>query len=768
MENFIEKVLKFLKENPRYKKRIEHIEILPQKNPIFGEVKKAFSTKINNYLNKKKIKLYNHQCEAIEALIEGENVIITTSTSSGKTLSFTIPIFEKLNQDKNATALYLYPTKALANDQLKVIKEFENLSGISVNPAIYDGDTPSSKRGKIRESSRIIISNPYEFHQTLPWHYKWENFLSNLKFIVLDEAHRYRGVFGSNVAFLIRRLKRICNFYGSNPQFVISTATIANPLEFANKLVGLEFTLINKDGSPKGKKYFIFYNPYYDGAGEFSTHQEAKDLLLLFVKNNLQTLCFTSSRKMAELIILWAKEELKEKEPNLISKITSYRAGYLPSERREIENNLKNGILKGITSTNALELGIDIGSLDSVIISGYPGTIISTWQQIGRAGRGNRDSIAVLIAFQNPLDQYFMKHPKIFFEKSHENAIIDLSNPYIVSGHLLCAASELPIKLPEDELYFGKKTREFLEALRKEGLVEKTKNGWVYIGKTRATLGVSLDNISSSIFKVISNGKVIETMDRLQAFREAHKGAVFLHQGETYIVEKLDLEKGIVQVEKKEVDYHTEALKNVEIKILEEIKKKEIGSFSVCLGRVNVKEQYTEYKIMKYDKVIGKEELDLPPLEFKTLSLWFSLPEIQEKIWKKRKEDKKIKKNSENVLECFMGGLHGAEHAMIGVIPFYVMCDRWDIGGVSTPFHPDTIQPTIFIYDGFEGGIGLVEKAFDLIREIVKMTYELVRNCPCENGCPSCIFSPKCGNENEPLDKIATISILEEILLLMK
>jgi DEAD/DEAH box helicase domain-containing protein len=770
----IEAVVNALKRESRYRDRVEHIEVLPSKNPVYGELKRRLSKSIKNYLFKKGIKLYKHQCDAIESLRAGKNVVITTPTASGKTLAFNIPIFEKLEQNETATALYLYPTKALANDQLKVINEFEQLSRIKVTPNVYDGDTPPSKKPKIREASRIIISNPYELHQTLPWHYKWQKFFSNLHFIVVDEAHRYRGVFGSNVALLIRRLRRICSSYGSNPQFVLSTATLANPIEFSEKLVGVKFELICDDGSPRGKKYFIFYNPYFDGVGTLSTHQETKDLFLFFVRKNLQTLCFTISRKTAELITLWSKKELKESEPYLMDKITAYRAGYLPEERREIEKNLKNGVLRGVTSTNALELGIDVGTLDSVIISGYPGTIISTWQQAGRAGRGNNESIAVLIAFQDPLDQYLMRHPEVFFDKPHEHAIIDLSNPYILSGHLMCAASEMPIRLEDDGIYFVDDTEDVLKALETHGLVQNTPNGWVYPGKGRATEAVSLDNISSDIFKVICEGEILETMDRTQAYREAHKGAVLLHQGETYVVEDLDLKNSVVQAKKRDVEYYTEAMKIVDIAISEEIEKKEVGDLIVYFGEVEVNEEYVGYKIMKYDKVVGMERLDLPPLSFKTMGLWFIVPEdIEEKVWKERKKDEdireKLNQGTEKGLkgESFAGGLHGIEHAMIGIMPFHVMCDRWDIGGVSTPNHPDTNKPTVFIYDSFEGGIGLIEKAFELIIEIVKMTYDLVKECKCEDGCPVCIYSPKCGNDNRPLDKKGTVLLLRELLLKM-
>jgi len=752
----VERVIGALEGGPRYKDRIAHIEVLPAREPTYGEIKKELPINLQRYLAKKRITLYQHQCDALNALRSGKNVVITTPTASGKTLAFNVPIFETLLQDECATALYLYPTKALSNDQLKVIKEFERLSGTLVHPDVYDGDTPTSKRPKIRETARIVISNPYELHHVLPWHYKWQKFLSNLKFVVIDEGHIYRGVFGSNVAFLFRRLRRLCNLYGSDPQFILSTATLANPIELGEKLVGCSFDLIAQDGSPKGKKYFIFYNPYFDGSnsGEYSTHQETKSLLLFFVRSHLQTLCFTVSRKMAELIALWSKMEVKEAEPYLVDKITAYRAGYLPAERREIENNLKNETLLGVTSTNALELGIDIGSLDSVIISGYPGTIISTWQQAGRAGRGIEESITTLVAFQNPLDQYFMKHPEIFFGKSHEHAIIDLSNYYIVLGHLMCAAAEAPITVADGESFFGDTCEEGLRELERQGLVQNTLRGWVYSGKGRATEVVRLDALSSDTFKVICNGKLMETIDRIQAYREAHNGAVLLHQGETYIVEDFDLNGATVQVKKREVDFHTEPMKTVDIEILQEIEQKKIGEFVVSFGDVKVTERYVGYKILRYDRVMGIETLHLPPLHFKTAGLWFTVPDDVRTATKEAHVD-------------FAGGLHGVEHAMIGIMPFYVMCDRWDIGGVSTPHHPDTANPTVFIYDGFEGGIGLTEKAFELIENIIKMTLELVRDCNCESGCPACIFSPKCGNENEPLDKKGTILLLEKLLGMM-
>ncbi len=453
--------------------------MLPAREPVYGEVS-DLESKVEAYLQLKAIQLYQHQSDARTALRAGKNVVITTPTASGKTLAFNIPIFEELERDHSATALYVFPTKALSNDQLKVLEELERICGIPVNPHVYDGDTPSYKRPKIRTTARIVITNPYELHHVLPWHYKWQRFLAHLKFIVLDEAHVYRGVFGSNVALLVRRLRRLCAYYGSDPQFVISTATLANPIEFGERLTGTTFDLITRDGSPRERKYFVLYNPYAHGIGTRSAHREVEDVFLLFIRNKLQTLCFTPSRKMAELIALWARNDVREMTPSLAERIAAYRAGYLPATRREIEARLKSGSLAGITSTNALELGIDIGSLDAVIMAGYPGTIISTMQQAGRAGRGKGESVATLVGFHDPLDQYFMKHPHALFGGSHEHAIIDLSNEYVTTGHAMCAAAELPLRLPHDEAYFPTLLSASLEELERQGLAKNTASGWVY------------------------------------------------------------------------------------------------------------------------------------------------------------------------------------------------------------------------------------------------------------------------------------------------
>jgi DEAD/DEAH box helicase domain-containing protein len=738
-----------------YKQQIVHVEEIPSREATYGELEKPLPECIQSYLTRKSIKLYLHQACAINKIRQGKNVVIVTPTASGKTLSFNLPVFEALCTNKASTALYLYPTKALTNDQLKVLRELEKETSINAFPNVYDGDTPSHQRSNIRESSNIILSNPYGLHKYLSWHYKWRNFFCNLKFIIIDEGHVYRGVFGSNVAMLIRRLLRICERYGSNPQIIVSSATIANPEEHAQRLTGKSFEVVTNDGSARGKKYFLFWNPPFTDALRAirrSTHQETKDLFVLSISENLQTLCFTVSRQMAELIVRWSREDLKRKRalPGMAESVTAYRAGYLPQERRIIEDKLRTKTLVGVASTNALELGIDIGSLDSIIISGYPGTVISTWQQAGRGGRTNADSIVTLVAFQNPLDQYFMKHPKAFFGRPHEQAIIDLHNQYISLGHIMCAASELPIT-EEDHKYFPGVLSESLTALEKEKLVRNTASGWIYSGTARPADIVNLNNISNKIVTVICNGQVLETLELTKAYEEAHEGAVLLHQGETYVVEDLNLRTLIASVTKKDVSYNTEPRKTVDIDIKKKFLEKNIG-IQVGLGEVQVTERYHQFVIKNNEVVLGVEPLNLPPLTFTSVGTWFTIPEeIKNEIQHKQQLD-------------FAGGLHAVEHAMIAMAPLYAMCDRWDIGGVSTPVHQDTEQPTIFIYDGFEGGIGISETLYAMIEKLFTATLQLITNCECTEGCPSCIYSPKCGNENKPLDKRAAKIILKKIL----
>ena len=746
------------KNDVRYRENIAHIETIPAKDASFKKVD-DLDDKIIDYLNSKDVKLYKHQAETYEAIKDGENVIITTPTASGKTLAFNLPIMETMIEDCDATALYIYPAKALSNDQLHVLENLEDQLGITINPRTYDGDTPRDQKKGIRENSRIVLTNPYQLHLILSWHHQWSRFYKNLRYIVIDEAHYYKGVFGSNVAFLIKRLKRIANFYGSYPQFILSSATLANPLELANRLTGEDFVLVDDDTSPSGEKDFILYNPFKNYVRNKaytqnapSVHMETENIFMYMMLKNIQTLCFTVSRKTTELIAMWAKKDMTQVKGKLAHRIAAYRAGYRPEERREIEEGLKSGKYLGVTCTNALELGINIGSLDAVIISGYPGTMISTWQQSGRAGRSNQKSIAILIAFENQLDQYFMNNPKFFFDKPHENAIIDLTNPILQEAHLLCAAKELPLKRGEAEKYFGISQNVIDKLVSKKDLFENHNGDFMYPYDDNPAMDHSLDQISSEEFKVMNNGRLLETMERSQVYREAHEGAILINKGDTYVVNSVNLNRGYVNVSKQTVDYHTMVLNKTEINIKKKLSKTKYGDLTIHFGELTVSEDYFKYKKMHFSKAIGTYPLDLPPLKFNTKGLWFTIP-------------KNVKDTLDDMFpneeEVFAGGLHGAEHALIGLFPLHTMCDRFDIGGLSTNYHEDTQEATIFIYDGYEGGIGITEKAVDVFVDLLNSTIDLLNNCQCQSGCPACIYSPKCGNDNKPLHKNATKYILE-------
>ena len=746
------------KNDVRYRENIAHIETIPAKEASFKKVDNL-NEKIVDYLDSKDVMLYKHQAETYEAIKDGENVIITTPTASGKTLAFNLPIMETMIEDKDATALYIYPAKALSNDQLHVLENLEEELDIKIKPRTYDGDTPREDKRGIREKSRIVLTNPYQLHLILSWHHQWSRFYKNLRYIVIDESHYYKGVFGSNVAFLIKRLKRIANFYGSYPQFILSSATLANPLELANRLTGEDFVLVDDDTSPSGEKDFILYNPFKNylrnkvyTQNAPSVHMETENIFMYMMLKNIQTLCFTISRKTTELIAMWAKKDMTQVIGKLAHRIAAYRAGYRPTERREIEEGLKSGKYLGVTCTNALELGINIGSLDAVIISGYPGTMISTWQQAGRAGRSNQKSIAILIAFENQLDQYFMNNPKFFFDKPHENAIIDLSNPILQEAHILCAAKELPLKRGEAEKYFGVSQNVVDKLVSIKYLQENHRGDFMYPYDDNPAMDHSLDQISSEEFKVMNNGILLETMERSQVYREAHEGAILINKGDTYVVNSINLKRGYVNVSKENVEYHTMVLNKTETKIKKKLSKTKYGDLTIHFGELTVSEDYFKYKKMHFSKPIGTYLLDLPPLKFNTKGLWFTIP-------------KSVKDTLEDMFpneeEVFAGGLHGAEHALIGLFPLHTMCDRFDIGGLSTNFHEDTQEATIFIYDGYEGGIGITEKAVDVFVDLLDSTIDLLNNCTCKKGCPSCIYSPKCGNDNKPLHKGATIYILE-------
>ncbi len=756
--------LNHLTAHPSYVDQIAHIEHLPSHEAVYGELEAPLPLALEERLKDEgRLPLYRHQAEAVNHIRSGDNVMVATPSASGKTLCYNIPVLEKLLADPRARALYLYPTKALAQDQLRSLR---GLSGALLSPvdfAIFDGDTPYAERASVRKHARVILSNPDMLHVgILPNHRSWSSFLRNLKYVVLDEAHVYRGVFGSHVALILRRLRRLCELYNAHPQFIFCSATIANPGEHAERLTGLPFTIVASDGSPRGSKEFVFWNPPVtdkEKSTRRSPNSEATHLFTQLVSRDIRTLTFTRTRRLAELIYTYSRDQLAQSNAPLSRRIRPYRAGYLPELRREIERALFSGELLGVVATNALELGIDIGDLDATVLTGYPGSIASTWQQAGRSGRSGGGSLSFLIAMDNPLDQYFMRHPEAFFEKSAENALINPHNPYILRAHLLCAAWEMALSVA-DQKFFGFSFAPGVKELEEQGLLVQRNGKW-YLSTSIGypAQGVGIRGVSGERYALMdtSSNALIETIEADTAFFQIYPGAVYLHQGEPYLVTNLDVPARTAYAEPTAVPYYTDDKELTDLSIKKVLSSKKIGDIEVSVGDVAVTTSVTGFKKKKHftDEVIGEEALDLPPIHFETVGLWFDLPkDAGERIFRDGLD--------------YAGGLHAVEHAAIGILPLFALCDRNDIGGVSTPLHADTRKAQVFIYDAYPGGTGIAEKGYELIEQLWQATLQVVAECPCQDGCPSCIQSPKCGNNNEPLDKKAAILLLEGLIAQVK
>ena len=755
-------VLSTIKRHPDYDGQIVHVEAIPHKEGSYSGARAKFKPALERALSVLNLgTLFSHQARALSALSEGANVMVATPAASGKSLIYNAAVVNHILEDRATAALYLFPTKALAQDQWRALNELlqadRGLSKISVST--FDGDTPTEERGRIRRSAQIVLTNPDMLHfGILPNHKNWNRMLSRLKYVVLDEAHVYRGVFGSHVANILRRLRRVCRLYGSSPQFILCSATIANPKEHAEALVGRDFEVVSEDGSPSGNKTFTFWNPpIIDEArsARRSTTTEATFLFTRLVARGIRTLAFARTRRVAELIYMYSKENFDRTLPELGQRISPYRAGYLAEDRRRIERGLIDGELLGVCATNALELGVDIGDLDATILTGYPGTIASAWQQAGRSGRRGGGSLTVMIGQANPLDQYFMRNPSDFFDKAHEHALVAPSNPYILEPHLLCAAYEWPLS-PSDVELFGEGVKKNMRRLEEEGSLKQVK------GRLHLTPeidypaeAVNIRSASRRNYQVVleGSGRVIETVDEGTAFSQAHPGAVYLHQGESFLVTELDIDAALVFVRPTDVDYYTQTNHVTDLRIVQVEEEKRSAGVAVYRGWVEVSNTIWGYKKKKRitEEFLGEEILDLPSQTYHTQALWFDIP-----IWA---QDRIMRDHVD-----FPGGLHAAEHAAIGLLPMFAMCDRADIGGLSTPMHMDTGKPQIFIYDGHPGGVGITEKGFELIWELWRTTLDALEGCPCKYGCPSCIQSPKCGNNNEPLDKTAARYILEGLL----
>ncbi|MBT2402216.1 MULTISPECIES: DEAD/DEAH box helicase [unclassified Streptomyces] len=712
---------------------------------------------------------WEHQAAAAEHALDGESVVVATGTASGKSLAYLAPVLSALADGAEApngrgvTALYLAPTKALAADQRRAVRELAAPLGNAVRPAVYDGDTPVEEREWVRQYANYVLTNPDMLHRgILPAHPRWSSFLKALRYVVIDECHTYRGVFGSHVAQVLRRLRRLCARYGSEPVFLLASATASDPAAAASRLTGVPVTEVADDASPRGEVVFALWEPplLTDLKGERgapvrrTATAETADLLTDLVVQGVRTVAFVRSRRGAELISVIAQERLAAVDRSLPPRVAAYRGGYLPEERRALERALHSGELLGLAATSALELGVDVSGLDAVLITGYPGTRASLWQQAGRAGRSGQGALAILIARDDPLDTYLVHHPEALFRQPVEATVLDPDNPYVLAPHLCAAAAELPLT-ETDLTLFGPAAHDLLPQLEAAKLLRRRATAWHWTRRERASDLTDIRGGGGRPVQIVeaATGRLLGTVDESSAHTAVHDGAVHLHQGRTYLVKHLDLEDSVALVEEASPPFSTTARDTTSISVLETDTEIPWGQGRLCFGSVEVTNQVVSYLRRKLitGEVLGETKLDLPPRTLRTRAVWWTVTEDQ-------LDEARINP------EILGGALHAAEHASIGLLPLFATCDRWDIGGVSVPLHPDTLLPTVFVYDGHPGGAGFAERAFHTARAWLTATRDAIAACECEAGCPSCIQSPKCGNGNDPLHKRGAIRLLTRLL----
>ena len=699
-----------------------------------------------------------HQSAAAELAWAGSNVVVATGTASGKSLAYQLPMLSSVLAS-DATCLYLAPTKALAGDQLRALGALD-LPG--VRPACYDGDTSREERDWARAHANVVLTNPDMLHcGLLPQHARWSTFLRALRFVVVDECHTYRGVFGSHVAQVLRRLRRVCARYGVTPTFVLASATVSEPATSAGRLVGAPVAEVVDDASPHGPMDFALWEPpLLDPAGEHeaparrTATAEAADLLADLVADGVRTLAFVRSRRGAEAVALSARRALGEVAPRLADQVAAYRAGFLPEERRALEADLRSGRLLGVATTSALELGVDISGLDAVVMAGWPGTRASLWQQAGRAGRTGRASAAVLVVRDDPLDTYLAHHPQALFGRPVESTVLDPDNPYVLAPHLCAAAAEIPLTADDLEM-FGPNAGPLLPDLVESGLLRLRPSGWFWTRRDRAHDLVDLRGSGGAPVRLVEagTGRLLGTVDADAAHTSAHEGAVYLHQGETYVVRHLELDDAVALLEPAVVDHSTSARQLTDVRVVAEDRGVRRAGVSLCFGTVDVTQQVVSYlrRRLGTGEVLGEVPLDLPPRELRTRAVWWTV------------DDATLAEAGLDGVEV-PGAAHAAEHAAIGLLPLFATCDRWDIGGVSTAVHPDTGAMTVFVYDGHAGGAGFAERGYAAGRDWLQATRDAIAACACETGCPACVQSPKCGSGNEPLAKAAAIRLLDAAL----
>ncbi|PKR85868.1 DEAD/DEAH box helicase [Heyndrickxia camelliae] len=724
----LSEIIHLLKEDRQFKEQIVHWHTIEEKEAKTVPLPDTIHPNLKKALQERGIsELYTHQGTAYELAKQKKGFVAVTPTASGKTLCYNLPVLQSIIEDENSRALYMFPTKALAQDQKSEINEIIEDAGVKVNSYTYDGDTASNIRQKVRKAGHIVITNPDMLHSAiLPHHTKWVSFFENLKYVIIDELHIYRGVFGSHVANVIRRLKRICKYYGSDPIFICTSATIANPRELAENLTGNKMELINNNGAPSGRKHFVFYNPPIVNKPlniRRSATLEVRNIAKELLKNKIQTIVFAKSRVRVEVILTYLQEAVKHQFGP--KSIRGYRGGYLPTQRREIEKGLRHGDIYGVVSTNALELGVDIGRLQVCLMTGYPGTIASAWQQAGRAGRRHGEALIIMVASSSPIDQFIIEHPEYFFEQNPETARINPNNLVILIDHIKCAAYELPFY--QGERFGDINIEDILEFLVDERVLHFNRDKWYWMNESFPAHNISLRSASQENVVIIdisekANVHVIGEMDQFSALTLLHDEAIYLHQGIQYQVEELDWEEKKAYVREVDVDYYTDANLAVKLSVLEVDKMKKAERLEVGYGDVSVQAMATIFKKIKFNthENIGSGPIHLPEMELHTNAAWISLPMEEEK-------------------EELEAGLVGMANLFKSIVPLFVMCDPHDIHVVPQIKAVHNEKPTVFLYDRYPGGIGLSEKVYENITEIINRAKELVMSCPCQNGCPSCI-----------------------------
>ena len=740
-----------LRGDSRIGPQLVHSAYLPGSPEVFAELDPPLPAPLAEALGRAGVpRLWRHQAEGIAAVRRGEDVLVTTPTASGKSLIFQVPALEEALRGGPGHGLFLFPLKALGQDQRGKLAKLAAQAGLSPEAGgceIYDGDTPAAKRTAIRKRfPRVIVSNPDMLHLAVLGHWTgWGPFLADLRWIVLDELHTYRGIFGSHFHHVLQRFLRLCRSVGGDPVIIASSATAANAGEFAQTLTGRRFHWIQESGAPREGRHLLLFRP------EASPYTLALQLFVRLVKAGLKTIVFTKARRITELLYSWLRRE----DPDLAARVASYRAGFLPEERRRIERSLFDGGLDGVISTSALEMGIDVGGLDACILVGYPGSMMATWQRSGRVGRDGRESITAMVALPDALDQYFLDHPGELIGRPCERLIVDPDNDPVSRAHLVCAASEMPLSRQDDGPYMERHGQRLDLLLRQGHLFEAVDGGDLYCLRRRPQRHVNLRGTGET-FAILDEGRegrMIGTVDGVRVLHECHPGAVYLHAGRQYEVLALEREERRVRVKAVDVEWFTSPLTEKETEILEVLQERTDGPLRAWLGRLKVTERVVgfERKRIHGQETIDQTPLDLPPVHFETVGLWWAAP-------------REIEETLRRAGEHFMGSLHASEHASISLFPLLALCDRGDIGGISYSLQPQVGSGAVFIYDGHPGGVGIAARGFEDLPELLGRVRALVENCPCETGCPSCTHSPKCGNGNRPLDKAGAARSLRLLL----